>query len=111
MGIKPITSAIVLALDMVPTFATRVQHLPYLLSYQANHSQNCNTVYPAYYGKHGLPLTTFSLGHGSDFCHKSASSVGPTSHISSRCFIKNDLWIFKGTIWGQFPLEQYPDLT
>jgi hypothetical protein len=67
-----------LAWYTVTTLTIRVQHLTCLLSYHANHSINCNDVYP------GSPLAiVFGLGYGSHFVHQSVPTVGPISQISS----------------------------
>jgi hypothetical protein len=75
-----INQATALASNAVPTPATRVQHVTYLLNYYANHSTNCNAIYP---GNHTyISSHCSSLGHGSDFGHQSEPPVDPTSQIS-----------------------------
>jgi hypothetical protein len=60
--------AITLASGMFPTLANSMQQPTCLLAYHANHGTP--------------PATVFSLEHGSDFGHRSAPSVGPTSQLS-----------------------------
>lgn len=63
MEIITVTPTIILALDLVPTPATRGQHFPPPppLHYHANHSPNCKTVYPCYHGDHGVLAATVSV--------------------------------------------------
>jgi hypothetical protein len=74
MVIARTIKAIAFASDSVPTLATTVQHIIFLLSYHANNSINLNTVYRCYHGTNTYnPTHCFSFSHASDFSLQSAA--------------------------------------
>lgn len=87
MVITCVTSGNTSACDMVPTLATRVQHITCLQVYHANNNENC-------YCSHSLPwqpLYTSShcihLGTWFRLWPLESITCGPTSQLSSPLFL------------------------